>query len=152
MRKGTCKHFNGDSHNKVCDAGVCYRDVTPKPDAPGSAFRKPCDRLMHWQDPSEAQLAAFAEKGTCDKYEEPTADEIKKHEAKMEAAFKSMESVFPLIKRIKKEHRQSWRGIERCPVCGNKLHLVLNHFDGIHGHEAHCHGKCETDGCVSWSE
>lgn len=152
MRVGTCKHYNGDYHNKTCLVGVCYRDLTPKPDEPGSAFRKPCDRIMHWPNPSPAQQAAFDERGKCDKYEEPTAEEIKAYEAMMDAAVKRMKLTIPLIGRIKREHKQSWAGVETCPVCGGKLYLKLNHFDGIHGHEAHCHGQCETPGCVSWCE
>lgn len=33
-----------------------------------------------------------------------------------------------------------------CPVCNGRLHLSQSAYNG------HVHGKCETQGCVSWME
>lgn len=33
-----------------------------------------------------------------------------------------------------------------CPVCKGRLHLSQSAYNG------HVHGKCETEGCVSWME
>ena len=147
MRTGTCIHHNGDWRNKTCEAGVCYRDVTPKPDAPGSAFRKPCNRLMFWDNPSPEQKQAFAEKGTCDKYLEPTTDQIAEYEAGVEAAIRNLETSLPLIAQVKKEHKGTdWRGVKECPICKAVLHMTHAKYNG------HTSGKCETKGCLSWIE
>lgn len=95
MRNNACKHHNGDYHNTHCLAGVCYRDVITEPDRlEGSAFRKPC---IVWEErdwDNERQKAEYAKRGTCDKFELPTAEELAEDEAKMDARMKEvMESI-----------------------------------------------------------
>lgn len=89
MNRGTCKFYNGDHHNKQCDAGVAYRDVTTDPDdINGRAFRKPCIDWEQWNKAkgrdgfdNEGQAQAWAKRGHCDKREEPTDEEIAEYEA-----------------------------------------------------------------------
>lgn len=35
-------------------------------------------------------------------------------------------------------------GVIDCPKCHGKLHYSISSYNG------HIHGKCETQGCVSW--
>lgn len=145
MQKGLCKHSNGSFHNKTCLAGVCYRDVTPDPDAPGSALRLPCRTIPVFTTPS--QLDEFNKRGTCDKYEEPTQDDLDKYEQGIQTMMRNFEASLPLIGRVKKEHKgRDWQGVEECPVCKGKLFMTHAAYNG------HVHGKCETADCLSWME
>jgi hypothetical protein len=146
MQPGMCKHFNGTWHNKTCRAGVAYADVTPEPERKtGIALRVPCRQKCEWTNPS--QLAEFNKRGTCPKYEEPTAEDLAENNRRREAAMQRMRLTFPLIEKVKQEHRgQSWQGVEQCPACGGKLHLSHAATNG------HVWGRCETEGCTSWME
>lgn len=144
MKKGTCKHFNG-FHNTHCAAGVCYRDVTPDPDTPGSALRRPC-RTIPFSDSSDDQ-EEFAKRGMCEKLEEPTSEEIAKFEAGWKRHMDNMALVNKALDPIRKEHKgKSWQGTIECPVCKGKLHLSHSGYNG------HMRVHCETEECVRWME
>ena len=130
-------------------AGVRYRNVTPQPDEPGSAWRQPCKVVT--SERGLRVLAEYGPQGTCDKYEEPSEEEIaasEEEEAKsLERALERMIRVAPLIAKIRIEHKgESWQGIENCPECGGKLHLRHAALNG------HVWCKCETEGCLAWME
>jgi hypothetical protein len=150
MRSGTCKHYNGSFHNDKCAIGIAYRDVTNKPDEPGCAYRKPCVKLDPL-DPGDAHglkvIADTGPQGVCEKYEEPSQDEIAAHEKVMNEAMDRMMRTMPLCIAIKEEHAgHDWQGVKECPICGGDLHLTHAAYNG------HVHGKCETENCVSWME
>lgn len=151
MKQGTCKHYAGDFHNTHCAAGVCYKDVTTEPENRlGIAFRKPCvnwDVTLKRMPLSQSQLEQWAKRGHCDKYQEPSAEEIKAYEAELDAHLNLFKTALPIISRIKKEHKsESWKGVETCPVCKGKLHMTHASING------HVWGQCETKGCLSWME
>lgn len=153
MRKGTCKFYNGDFHNKCCEAGVEYRTVTTDPDnIDGRAYRKPCVNWEEWNRSSRfplspAQASQWEKRGTCEKRQEPSAEEIAKFEAEMNAHTNKFKKIVPLLKEIKTQFRgQSWKGTKPCPVCGGTLHLTHSAYNG------HVWGKCETENCVAWAE
>jgi hypothetical protein len=153
MKKGTCKFYNGDYHNKECLAGVKYRDVTTDPDnIEGRAFRKPCICWDKWKDSKGEKLDGKAlenweKRGHCDKYQEPSNEEIADHDVKVSDHVKQFMTTIPLISRIKKEHKgKNWKGIEKCPVCEGKLHMTHSSYNG------HVWGKCETENCLNWLE
>lgn len=100
-------------------------------------------------DPTRAAEvhAEHGPQGTCEKYEEPTAEDIAADDAAMEAAIARMKRTLPLCARIKAEHKgESWKGVETCPECGGKLHLSHAAMNG------HVWGKCETENCLAWME
>lgn len=145
MQKGLCKHYSGSFHNKTCGAGVCYDDVTPFPKKTGCALRRPCRQIPIFTEPH--QLAEFEKRGKCDKYEEPTQDDLDKYEAGIQTMMRNFEASLPLIGRVKKTHKgQDWQGVEECPICKGKLHMTHAAYNG------HVHGKCETENCLSWME
>ncbi|MGI9507629.1 MAG: hypothetical protein ACR2RE_31705 [Geminicoccaceae bacterium] len=147
MSEGTCRHFNSCIINDVCEAGVRYRDVTPRPDDPGSAIRAPCRAYGAGDKHALKVLAEYGPPGTCDKFETYTERELAEHEAEAEAAKERMMKVLPLCERIKREHKgESWKGVEECPVCDGRLHLSHAAVNG------HVWGKCETENCVAWME
>lgn len=132
MRTGICKHFNG-IQDTLCDAGLDMRAVTGG--APtGWTRRMPCFS----SNGSEIQ---------CERYEEPTADDLAQHEADFEAAMERLRLVGPLVVEIKREHKGlSWSGTRECPVCKGVLHLSHSAYNG------HVHVRCETEGCLAWME
>lgn len=142
MQAGTCKHFNGlgfgpDSKSKTCDAGVCYRSLVGGPDF-GWAIRIPCHRR------NKTDIV-------CDKYQEPTAEEIAAFEKEIEAMIAKHDREFklldPLIRDFKKKHKgKSASEVLECPICKGKLHLSIAAVNG------HVWGKCETENCVAWME
>lgn len=133
MKAGTCRFFKGIQHDQ-CDAGITYADK--------ARGQVPCIKT-YGHKPGVKTIPVWH----CDKYTEPSAEEIAKSKAEMEAAMERMTKTFPLISRIKKEHKgESWKGVEACPVCGGKLHMTHSAFNG------HVWGKCETAGCVAWME
>lgn len=148
MRQNTCKHFNGTHHNEKCEAGVCYRDVTPDPDRiDGYLLRLPCFKNLGLSNPNKSQLAEFEKRGTCEKYEEPTKEDIAAYDAEMVADIERTEKTIPICSRIRAEHKgENWSGVEACPVCGGSLHLRHAACNG------HIHASCETKDCISFME
>jgi hypothetical protein len=150
MKRGTCKHFNSTWRNKSCEAGVCYADVTPdNKNESGVAYRIPC-RIIEGEEYNklnDVQKENYQKRGTCNKFEEPTDEELEEYQNFIDAAMKRHMLVFPIIAEIKKAHkRKNWRGDVTCPVCNRKLHISHAASNG------HVWGKCETDGCLSWME
>lgn len=89
MHINHCKHHNGSFVNTHCDAGVCYRDVTTEPDRQdGSAWRKPCIVARESDFQNDGQREEYAKRGTCDKFELPTAEEVAADEVRWEAKLK----------------------------------------------------------------
>ena len=134
MKSGTCVHFTG-MQNKTCKAGVNYREHVGGPDF-GWGCRMPC-------------LTKYREEGwmPCDKYQEPTEEQIAESDRLVKQFMDRMLLTFPLINKIKRDHKgQSWQGVEECPACKGKLHLSHAACNG------HVWGKCETKGCLSWME
>lgn len=152
MNKGTCKFYNGSWHNTHCDCGVRYADVTTgKEQEPGSAFRKPC---VDWetgrpglQPMTESQKIEWDRRGTCDKRQEPSDEEIKAEEKVMEEHIAKMMIVATFLKPIRHEHKgKGYAGVLECPACKGKLHVNIASYNG------HARVMCETEGCVRWIE
>ncbi len=144
MKAGTCKHFTGLGpgmrDDKRCEAGVCIRAHVGGPDL-GWCNRMPCHAvpIMKHADPAEVV--------PCERYEEPSAEEIAAYEADLALSIAKMEATFPLLERIKSEHAgESWEGVEVCPVCSGALRVT---HSGINGHTW---GNCETTDCLAWME
>jgi hypothetical protein len=147
MEVGTCKYFNGSWHNECCLAGVNYDSVTTEPDNKnGRALRLPCHNRP-FPNSTPLQFEHFNRRGKCDKYEDPSPEDITKHKQEIKRVIERMNATMPLIIQIKREHKgESWKGIETCPICGGKLHMTHAAING------HVWGQCETKDCVSWME
>lgn len=154
MQKGRCKFNNGTFHNEVCDAGVAYREVVTEPDRrEGIAWRYPCTDLVRLGrdkghgGPSPSQLAEYAKRGTCPKYQDPTDEEIAERDARIKERHDRFMLTLPLISKVKRKHRgENWKGVETCPACGGRLHMTHSAYNG------HVWGRCETEDCLSWIE
>lgn len=152
MRKGTCKHYNGNWHNTHCLAGVCYKDVTTGTDKePGSAFRKPCVDwdVTGWgcEPMTDSQRVEWERRGTCDKREEPSDEEIKAFDERMDLHFKKVELVTKFLLPLRREHKgKGYVGVLECPACKGILHVNIASING------HARVMCETEDCVRWME
>lgn len=95
MNATTCKFNNGSFVNTHCEAGVCYKDVTPDPDVnEGSAWRLPCSIHTDRDFQNNGQRENYERRGTCEKFQLPTDEEIAQSDAEDEARFKEvMESL-----------------------------------------------------------
>jgi len=81
----------------------------------------------------------------CDKYEEPSQEDIAEYEAEMQKHIERQKKVFPLIGEMQKEFKgRNGQKVVECPECGGRLHLTHAALNG------HVWGQCETEGCYSW--
>lgn len=140
-RAGTCVHFNGMGldRKRRCEAGVNYRELVGGPDL-GWCTRAPCIKLGGTQRDPAAVVP-------CERYLEPTAEQIAQSKAERAARSTQFQLAFPLIERVKRERRGSnWSGVVECPACKGKLHISHARSNG------HVHGRCESAGCLHWME
>lgn len=144
MRKGCCKHYHGSFNSDLCAAGVAFADVTPRHGEKGWGLRMPCMLCSASGKPYDDP-----EKGTCDKFAEPTDDELAEYQREIYVSMELFAKAGPVIREIKSQHKgQDWRGVVDCPACGVKEALHLSHS----GYNGHVHGRCETDNCLAWME
>lgn len=132
-----CSHYRG-TVEKTCKAGVDLRELVGGPDL-GWATRLPC------YDFAEKKPNGPVVK--CERFAEPTSEELAAEEAAIEAACDRMEKAATVVQKIKADNRgKNAGGVVECPVCGGKLHWSHAACNG------HVWGKCETDGCLAWME
>lgn len=136
MKPNQCIHFNGIQH-ECCRAGINYRSLAGLPDF-GMALRLPC-----WE-PSMGRKGETVV--VCASYLEPTAGQIAEDEAEEKTYFAKMKKVLAAIAPWRTKPPIGKVEIIECPSCSGRLHLVQAACNG------HVHGKCATDGCVSWME
>jgi hypothetical protein len=142
MRPDYCKYFNGFG-NSQCDAGVCYREVTPDPHKIGLSLRIPCRSQpdLSW---SPKQLVNFENRGKCDKFELPTAEEIAADEEDGIKSGVRMLAAMAAIKQTKPARGSA--GVIDCPNCDGRLRFSVSSVNG------HIHAKCSTPECVFFME
>lgn len=134
---GWCIHYrynrNSTPETDACEAGVLYSTVRP--------FKtQPC-----FLDAKTGESKPDA--NHCAMLRRPTPEEIALHEKWLEERLDQMAKVMTGIKPWRDAHKgQSASEVVECPACGGRLHLSIAAYNG------HVHGKCETDGCVSWME
>jgi hypothetical protein len=125
------------ARHPTCEAGIDYTALNG-----GSEYRR-----MY-------QLPCFIKTGEkpgsrilCERFRAPTAEEIAQHEQWTKDRQKLVTTVKVAISAWRLKHQgHSHAGIVECPACGGQLHLSTR------AHNDHVQGKCETSGCVSWTE
>lgn len=163
MNLGTCIHYTGMTFGKgtcVCAAGVDLRK-TFGDDKPGIALRMPCIQFQvvpahgrgtycrpgettvqrPWDRRGEVEIP-------CALRVAPTQEQVDQDRLEFEAQFQKTLVGLKLASawRTRPKPEQDRQEVVECPVCKGKLHLSQS------SHNGHCHGKCETEGCVSWLE
>lgn len=82
----------------------------------------------------------------CPKWERQSLESAIERHARIEASFRHMAIVGPVVAEWRKRKPIGKQEIIECPACGGRLHLSQAASNG------HVHGQCETEGCVSWME
>jgi len=125
------------ARHQTCEAGIDYTALNG-----GSEYR----RLY--------QLPCFIKPGEkpglrvhCEHFRAPAAEEIARHEQWAGDRQKLVMTVKVAISAWRAKHQgRSHTEIVDCPACGGQLHL------SVRAHNEHVQGRCETNGCVSWTE
>lgn len=150
--KNICRHYTSGFdviRDNSCLKGICYRDVTSKPDEPGSLYRLPC------HTPNDGHglkvLEDTGPAGTCEHFSALTEEELAQQEEESKKAFERsvemMTKVAPIISAVKKQYKgKSIRGVKTCPICKGKLHISHAASNG------HVHVRCETEKCIAFME
>lgn len=84
----------------------------------------------------------------CPKWERRSLEHAEKRADAMEEMLGRMEIVMPVVSkwRVQPKPESDRQEVIECPKCKGRLHLSQSSYNG------HVHGKCETDGCVSWMD
>lgn len=165
MNHGTCIHFTGIDvgpryKESCCKAGVNYFD-TFNGRRVGMFNRMPCVEFRELPAHGRGTLIKLGEptirkeidrKGEtvipCLLRQAPTDEQVRAYRLDqdqwLEKTLAAMNIAAKWRVAPKPEHDRA--EVVECPVCNGKLHLFQS------SHNGHTHGKCETDGCVSWME
>lgn len=137
MNPRYCKHYCG-TVECVCEAGVNLRKHVGGPDD-GWAARLPCNSLLGQRDPAAVV--------SCDKYEEPTPEEIADEEAFMAEMMNRTQQSIPWMESIKEAYKgKNACGVDKCPICGNVIYWSIAASNG------HMDAECRTEGCLKFME
>lgn len=134
-RAMACVHFNGVQH-ETCKAGVNYHALA------GIGFgcwkRLPC---MPKDDGADEVVA-------CEKRQTETPEQTAAREADGDAAWERLKLAIAVASKWRSKPKPAANRSEvvECPCCGGRLLLTQS------AHNGHVHGRCDSDGCVSWME
>lgn len=85
----------------------------------------------------------------CPKWHRRSLEHAEKRAEAIEGMIRRMSVVSPVVDAWRtwtERNRVSKKEVIQCPECKGRLHLSQSSYNG------HVHGKCETEGCVSWME
>lgn len=137
---GWCIHYRGITGSRgesvtTCEKGISYECWRTKETAP----HQPC----FLDDKGHSKPGALY----CQELRRPTPEEISAHETWAEDRMNRTIAVMNGIAGWRKAHKgKSASEVVECPACKGRLHLSIAAYNG------HVHGRCETEGCVSWME
>lgn len=148
MKGNCCIHYNGalnPATKGVCRAGVSLRQLVGGK-VEGWITRLPCTPTL--------EIRGGGERAACDKYREPTTEELAAHKRETDEALKKFMVAFTGAvaawrdaNKWDKKNPKAAAGKVPCEACGKgEIHLSMAAYNG------HVWGKCTTDGCVSWME
>jgi hypothetical protein len=148
VKSNCCVHYNGALNpvtKGVCRAGVNLRHLVGGK-VEGWITRLPCTPTL--------EIRGGGERAACDKYREPTTEELAAHKRETDEAMKKFMVAFSgnVLEWRKanawdKKNPKGATGKVPCEACGTgEIHLSMSEYNG------HVHGQCTTAGCVSWME
>lgn len=162
---GTCVHYTGlhlgaGVGAECCGKGINYRQQFDGK-RQGIALRMPCVQYRvkpaHGRGtyiaPGEPTIRQEIDRRgqtmiPCAHFEEPSPEQVEA--ARIELATAKDHAMIALDVaakwRVVPKPAADRREVVECPVCHGKLQLVQFADNG------HCHGQCETKGCLSWIE
>jgi len=131
-----CRHYLG--YHEGCAKGVDIDAISAPLD--GMAYRQPCRYMSSSSTDTWTPVP-------CEQKELYSIEELKQDDAEMDIRMANTIKTLAVAAEVKLEHAgKDWQGVKPCPVCDGKLHLSHSSYNG------HVHGRCETEGCVSWME
>jgi hypothetical protein len=84
---------------------------------------------------------------SCPHLRRPTPEEIAAHKRWLDERWAKLGTVMVGIADWRAAHKgKSASEVVECPACKGRLHLSIAAYNG------HVHGRCESEGCVSWME
>lgn len=136
-----CTHYApqpGSSKHDHCALGCGASETMAKARASGQPSMTPCIGGHKASDP----LAL------CPKWERRSLEHAENRADAIEESMGRMTVVMPVVSkwRVKPKPASDRREVIECPKCKGRLHLYQSRYNG------HVHGRCETEGCVSWME
>jgi hypothetical protein len=147
MKHDSCIHYTGalnPAAGPACKQGINYRELVGG-DPVGWVTRLPCSAVMEPRNGAKV---------SCDKHQLPTPEEIAEDERRTaESVRKFMVAYTGKVREWREANKwdrknpKSAAGKVPCEVCSTgEIHLLMHEYNG------HVHGKCSTEGCVSWME
>lgn len=128
-----CRHNNGCLFNATCKAGVNYRQLVGGEDL-GWVMRIPCNTK------NKTGIE-------CEKLELPSGEELVELERDYSRFIEMIKLADPIAVEMKVKYaEEGGQEVVECPVCKGRLYVSVSSYNG------HCHGSCETDGCLHWRE
>lgn len=134
---GWCVEFRSMAQHPTCEAGIDYTGLNG-----GSEYRRmyrlPCF-IKAGEKPGQ--------RVDCERFRAPTAEEIAVHKQSADDRRNLVTTVKAAISAWRVKHQGcSHSEVVECPACRGQLHLSIRAHNGI------VQGRCETNGCVSWTE
>lgn len=133
-----CVHYRAKDH-KTCAAGVNYQQLGGVAGTYGMLQRFPC--FLKYYEPARSDAVS------CKHLRVPTREEVAAHDEWAAARARELLSAMVAIAPLRDQYKDvGFAGVIECPACQGRLHLTIAATNG------HTHGKCETEGCLSWME
>lgn len=136
-----CQHYGrGKGADMICKAGMDLNTIKKVPTGAKGILWGPCIEGHTLENPT----------AHCPHWIRRTREMGEARADAKEKSMRQMEAVMSVVN----EWRKGWRKkgdpakqeIIECPACKGRLHLSQSSYNG------HVWGKCETAGCVNWTE
>lgn len=157
-----CQHYDASGVTMIggkephghCKAGVVYLDQFGRAPDDGNhtingSYYPSSGIFQRLCCTSGSKRSEEEQRAMCPKWERATREqgvqrfnEFQEHDRK----FALVMGVVEGWRSWSKKNRVGKAEVIECPACKGRLHLSQSSYNG------HVHGKCETEGCVSWME
>lgn len=135
-----CRHYSGAGIKDECSAGVNYRKLAGEPYV-GYVLRLPCTPALN---------RPGVEVKVCDKRECHSREEAGEQYDEMQRVIARTLGARAIVQADVKAHGfkrgRGGAGQVGCPACDGVIGYTVAAYNG------HIHGRCSTEGCVSWME
>jgi hypothetical protein len=136
-----CAHYApqpGSVAKDYCALGCGASEAMDRARKAGEPSTSPCLGGHKASDPT----------ALCPKWERRSLEHAEKRADDIQEMLDRMAVVMPVVSawRVKPKPKSDRREVIECPKCQGRLHLSQSSYNG------HVHGRCETEGCVSWME
>lgn len=184
MRKGTCIHASTIGLEHKCDLGLNPEAMAKSSCNPGEdyqdglVFRLPCqtaELLRSFRRApdklSDGQEHCLSQQAKCDKYQDPTPEQIAKHEEEMRRLIDGLRIARKaILADLSARHKNGDKSVQLNKSCNPEVESELSNFVSGRGqidclvckvgklsyrrpsYNGHIHAACSTEDCVRWME